>query len=324
MLDERETRLGRFRPVEKLSGDGRFEYLHTRDGLTVVDAGSWTFDHGDHNHYYVAPPGVAGTVDIVGDTANVRVLMKPNADPHSMALSAQEAASIVTADLLVYNGLGLEEGHTRHVDSASEDGVPTVAVGEHVDPISYGSGDSQGQPDPHFWTDPDRMVAGVDAIVDAVREHLPDLDSGQLATNADNYREDLHKLSDWMAERFVAVPVERRKLVTNHDVLGYLAQRFGFTVVGAVVPSGSTLASPSSSDLDSLAGAIRGAGVPAIFVDSSQPDRLARVLADDAGVDVDVVELYSESLDEPGTPGATYLDMMRFNTEAITNGLAAP
>jgi zinc/manganese transport system substrate-binding protein len=89
------------------------------------------------------------------------------------------------------------------------------------------------------------------------------------------------------------------------------------------VPSGTTLASPSSSDLESLAGAVRDAGVPAIFVDSSHPDRLARVLADEAGVDVDVVALYSESLDEPGTKGATYLDMMRTNTEAIVTGLTS-
>ncbi len=64
--------------------------------------------------------------------------------------------------------------------------------------------------------------------------------------------------------------------------------------------------------------------MPAIFVDSSHPDRLARVLAEDAGVDVDVVSLYSESLDEPGTPAATYLDMMRANTDAIVAGLTSP
>jgi ABC-type Mn2+/Zn2+ transport system permease subunit len=63
VIDEKETNVGRFGAVEKLSGDGRFGYLHTRDGLTVVDAGSWTFDHGDHNHYYVAAPAVAGTVN---------------------------------------------------------------------------------------------------------------------------------------------------------------------------------------------------------------------------------------------------------------------
>jgi zinc/manganese transport system substrate-binding protein len=163
----------------------------------------------------------------------------------------------------------------------------------------------------------------VDAIVDAVGDHIPGIDGERIEQNANNYREELRQLSELMTERFAAIPVERRKLVTNHHVLGYLAARYGFTVIGAVVPSGTTLASPSSSDLESLAGAVRDAGVPAIFVDSSHPDRLARVLADEAGVDVDVVSLYSESLDEPGTPGATYLDMMRTNTEAIVTGLAS-
>jgi zinc/manganese transport system substrate-binding protein len=109
--------------------------------------------------------------------------------------------------------------------------------------------------------------------------------------------------------------------VTNHHVLGYLAQRFDFEVIGAVVPSGTTLAAPSASDLQSLVGAIESARVPAIFVDSSQPEKLARVLARDAGVQVQIVPLYSESLSPPGTPADTYLDMMRANTDAIVAGL---
>ena len=275
------------------------------------------------DHRIVVTTNILGDVvrNVVGDIAEVQVLMKPNADPHSFGVSAQEATAMTTADLIVYNGLGLEESLQRHVDSASESGVRTVAVGERVDPINYRSGDNEGRPDPHFWTDPQRMLAGVDAIVDALREHVPGIDAAQVSRNAEVYRAKLRGLSDLMAERFGEIPTERRKLVTNHHVLGYLAERFGFTVIGAVVPSGTTLASPSPSDLESLAATVRGAGVPAIFVDSSHPDRLARVLADEAGVEIDVVSLYSESLDEPGTPGGTYLDMMRTNTDAIVAGL---
>lgn len=279
--------------------------------------------NGPAEHQIVVTTNILGDVvrNIVGDAADVRVLMKPNADPHSFAISAQEAASMVTADLIVSNGLGLEESLQRHVDSAAQGGVPVIAVGEHVDPIRFSSGDSGGQPDPHFWMDPQRMATGVDAIVTALHEHLPEINAEQIDANAASYQKELQTLSQSMADQFSAIPADRRELVTNHHVLGYLAARYDFTVVGAVVPSGSTLASPSSSDLESLAGAIRRAGVPAIFVDSSQPDRLARVLADEAGVNVDVVALYSESLDEPGTPGATYLDMMRTNTDAIVGGL---
>jgi zinc/manganese transport system substrate-binding protein len=293
-------------------------------GLVAWLCGCGGTDSHAADHEIVVTTNVLGDVvrNIVGDTASVRVLMKPNADPHSFSLSAQDAASITRADLIVYNGLGLEESVLRHVDSAADSGVRTLAVGDHIDPIPYVTGEGEGNPDPHFWMDPDRMLAAVDAIDKALREHISGLDVERVGANAERYREQLRQLSTEMTDRFAALPEARRKLVTNHHVLGYLAARYGFTVVGAVVPSGSTLASPSSSDLESLATTIRGAAVPAIFVDSSQPDRLARALAEQAGIDVDVVALYTESLGEPGSSGATYVDMMRANTDGIVSGLA--
>ncbi|WP_407664764.1 zinc ABC transporter substrate-binding protein AztC [Mycolicibacterium litorale] len=259
--------------------------------------------------------------NVVGDTAPVRVLMQPNADPHSFALSAQDAAALSTASLIVSNGLGLEEGIARHVQTAAEDGVPTLAVGDRIDPIRYTQGDSAGAPDPHFWMDPRRMIAAVDAVAETVSREVEGIDAAAVDRNAERYREQLRALDASMSQQFTGIPADRRKLVTNHHVLGYLADRFGFAVVGAIVPSGTTLAAPSSSDLQSLVSAIRSARVPAIFVDSSQPERLARVLAEQAGVRVRIVALYTESLSAPGTPGATYLDMMRADTDAIVNGL---
>lgn len=259
--------------------------------------------------------------NVVGDAATVRVLMQPNADPHSFGVSAQDAAAMGSAGLIVHNGLGLEENVIRNVESAQAQGVPVLAAGDHVDPIEYRGGDSAGTPDPHFWTDPQRMITAVDAIEQAITREVDGIDTAAVTRNADTYREQLRDLDRSMGDGFGALAPERRKLVTNHHVLGYLAQRFGFAVIGAVVPSGTTLAAPSPSDLQSLVGAIESAGVPAIFVDSSQPEKLARVLAEDAGVEVRIVPLYSESLSPPGTPGATYLDMMRANTDAIVNGL---
>lgn len=259
--------------------------------------------------------------NIVGDTATVRVLMQPGADPHSFGLSAQDAAAIGAAGLIVHNGLGLEENVLRNVETAAAQGVPTLAVGDHIDPIEYAEGDSAGLPDPHFWTDPARMLTAVDVIEQQIREAVPAIDPQTLSRNADAYREQLRALDTAMTAELNSVPTQRRKLVTNHHVLGYFAQRFDYAVIGAIVPSGTTLAAPSASDLQSLVGAIDTAGVPAIFVDSSQPDRLAKVLAEQAGIAVRIVPLYSESLGPPGTPAATYLDMMRANTDAIVTGL---
>jgi zinc/manganese transport system substrate-binding protein len=259
--------------------------------------------------------------NVVGEQADVRVLMKPNSDPHSFGVSAQDAAAMSSAELIVYNGLGLEENVTRNVQAAANDGVATLAVGDHIDPIRYAAGDNSGNPDPHFWTDPQRMITAVDVIEQTVIHDVGGLDASAVSRNAEEYRSKLRSLDASMTEGFAGIPADRRKLVTNHHVLGYFAQRFGFTVVGAIVPSGTTLAAPSPSDLQSLVGAIQSARVPAIFVDSSQPERLARVLAQDAGIQIRIVPLYSESLGPPGTPGATYLDMMRANTDAIITGL---
>lgn len=292
--------------------------------VLLMAVGCGTTDEQADGHRIVVTTNILGDVvrSIVGDTAEVDVLMKPNADPHSFAPSAKEADRMAAADLIIANGLGLEEGVQRHVDSATGRGVPTLAIGDHIDPIPYTAGETEGAPDPHFWMDPQRMLTAIHVIEQAVFEHVSGIDQAKVAANADTYRQQLQALSDSMAQRFSAVPAEQRNLVTNHHVLGYLADRYDLTVVGAVVPSGTTLASPSPSDLESLAGAIRKANVHTIFVDSSQPDRLARALAEHAGVDgVNIVSLYTESLGEPGTPAGTYVDLMRANTDTIINGL---
>ncbi|GGQ26944.1 ABC transporter substrate-binding protein [Streptomyces griseomycini] len=267
------------------------------------------------------------TREIVGDEADVTVLMKPNADPHSFGLSAVQAAELERADLVVFNGLGLEENVLRHVDAARESGVATFEAGRAVDPLTFrahddgGPEEEGGQPDPHFWTDPDRVRKAAGLIADQVIENVDGVNEETIRANTDRYDGQLADLTAWMEKSFARIPEEKRALVTNHHVFGYLADRFGFRVIGAVVPSGTTLASPSSSDLRSLTQAMREAGVRTVFADSSQPKRLAEVLRTELGGRVRVVELYSESLTEKGKGAGTYLQMMRANTTAMTDGL---
>lgn len=259
--------------------------------------------------------------NVVGDEAEVTVLMRPDADPHSFEISAREAALLREADLVVSNGLGLEEGLQRHLDGAAEVGTPGFVAGDHVDVLDY-SADQGGAPDPHFWTDPEQVMAVVDGLQDALSQ-VDGVDGSVVATQAAAYTAELEGLDAEMVAAFGTIPDERRSLVTNHHVFGYLAERFGFRVVGAVVPGGTTLASPSAADLEDLAEAIEVAAVPTIFAESSQPDRLVQVLADEAGVDVEVVELFTESLTAEGGGAETYLDMQRANTERITTGLSS-
>ena len=271
----------------------------------------------------VVTTGILGDVveQVVGNQVRVDILMPPGADPHSFEISASEAAGLREADLVVSNGLGLEEGLEHHVSAAADEGVPVFAAGDHVEVLEYSSDDASGA-DPHFWTDPAQMGAVVAALPQAIDAAVDGIDVKALQRGADEYLAELDALDDEMAARFAEIPEERRNLVTNHHVFGYLAEAYDFEVLGAVVPGGTTLAAPSARDLDDLVGAIERAGVATIFADSSQPDRLVQVLADEADLDVSVVSLYTESLGEAGSDGETYLQMVRSNAERIVEGLS--
>ncbi|MHA7177215.1 zinc ABC transporter substrate-binding protein AztC [Arthrobacter sp. Sr24] len=265
------------------------------------------------------------TRNIVGDTADVVVLMEANADPHSFGVSAFQAGQMEQAELIVFNGLGLEEAVLNHVSSAEKQGVPVIEVGAAIEPLSHqsaavGAG-AGGTLDPHFWTDPQRILTAIAAIEEAVAQHVSIADPVALHSNAANYRAKVAELDAWMVTEFATVPAGRRKIVTNHHVFGYLADRFALEVVGAVMPSGTTLAAPSAADLSALATTIREAGVPAIFADTSQPERLAEVLAQEAKVAVEIVPLFTESLSAPGEGAESYLEMMRTNTTRMSTAL---
>ncbi len=260
---------------------------------------------------------------LVGDTAEVRVLMKPNADPHSFGISAKEAGEVENADLVVANGLGLEEGLGSILDNARGEGVEVLEVGELVDPLDYaaGAGSAGAAKDPHFWTDPARMVKATGIIEEKLTAELDGDEADRVRAAAASYRGELEQLDSEVADLLGSVPEDNRKLVTNHHVFGYLADRFTYRVIGAVIPGGTTLASPSAADLRDLSTTIRDNHVPAIFADSSQPQRLAEVLAQEAGVDVEVVALFSESLTEPDGEAGNYIDMQRTNAERIADAL---
>ncbi|MFE5409528.1 zinc ABC transporter substrate-binding protein AztC [Microbacterium sp. NPDC056569] len=278
---------------------------------------------GDDRPLVVVSTNILGDVvdELVGDDVEVMTLMRPDADPHSFEISARDAARLRTADLLVSNGLGLEEGLQQHLDAAVAGGVESFVAGESIEALAYASGDAAGTPDPHFWTDPARMVDVVEALAPQL-SGLPGVDPADIDAHVDAYLAQLERLDDDMTTAFEAIPAERRALVTNHHVFGYLAERFGFRIVGAAIPGGTTLAAPSASDLADLVSAIEEHAVPAVFAESSSPDRLMRVLAEEADLRVEVIELYTESLTASGGGAEDYLTMMRENTQRIATGLS--
>ncbi|UXN32910.1 metal ABC transporter substrate-binding protein [Glutamicibacter sp. M10] len=289
-------------------------------GVSLLLTGCIGTAQQDEKPSIVVTTNILGNVvqNLVGDQAQVHTLMPPNVDPHSFEISAQQAALLHDSDLVVSNGLNLEEGLQHQLDAVDEAENNHFVASDHFEVLEVAG--SNGAADPHFWTDPAKMIQVVDALHQQLKD-LPGISAEQLASDTQGYRAELTELEQQMTASFAQIPEQSRALVTNHHVFGYLAERFGFKTIGAVIPSGTTLASPSAADLASLAEAIRSSKVPAIFVESAQPGKLARALADEAQVEVQIVELYSESLTPPHQGADSYLQMMQVNTERITHAL---
>ncbi len=162
------------------------------------------------------------------------------------------------------------------------------------------------------------VAAGVAEFLAAT---IPALATDAAAERADTVVADLHALASEVETTLEVVPADRRVLVTNHDVFGYFADRFGFAVIGVVVPGGGTGGEASGAELDALADVVRDEGVPAIFADVSAPTRLADALAAEVGGDVEVVDLFTESLGGPGSGAESYDEMMRTNADRIAEAL---
>jgi len=261
--------------------------------------------------------------NLVGDAAEVEVIMPPNADPHDFQASARQAAALREAHLVVVNGAGFEAGLEDAIDGAVDDGATVFAAVDHVDTLPAGKHADEGEGvDPHFFTDPARMAAAAEALADALADDVPGLDDQAFRDRAGTYLDQLRALDAEVEATLAPVPAADRKLVTNHDVFAYFADRYGFTVVGTVIPAITTSAEPSAGELDELAATIEAEGVRAIFADTSSPEALAEALAAEVGGDVQVVELYSESLGEPGSEGGTYVDMIRTDATRIAGALS--
>ncbi len=256
------------------------------------------------------------TERLVGEVATVGVLIPAGADPHGFQLSARQTASLRDVDVVFANGLGLESSLTDVLDAAKRDGVLVVEVGPEVDPITFLDSDNL---DPHFWLDPKRMSRAATLITNTVAD-LAEPERPQLLSTLASFQSDLAAIDEEVAELLAGVT--NRKLVTNHDSLGYFADRYDFQVIGTVVPGGSTLASPSPRDVADLIEIVQAEQIAAVFTDATEPDSLAQLVADESGGSVEVVELYIGALGPIGSGAAGYLEMLQLNAERISGALS--
>lgn len=272
---------------------------------------------------------VVATTNIVGDVVknvggnliDLFILMEPGQDPHSYEPAAADIARLENAHVVFVNGLHLEAALEKNLEAVAEN-VPVVPVSANVEIIEGGhtNDDEHGDADPHTWMDPHNVMIWVEDISAALGA-LDPANKQAYTDNAAAYIEQLVALDGYIKEQTARIPEQDRKLVTNHEALGYFARRYGFHVIGTVYLGASGLSEPSAGDLAKLIDTIRAEDVRAIFVETTVSDETAQIIAAEAGHEVRVLALYTGSIGAPGSGADSYLGMMRANIDTIVSGL---
>ena len=253
--------------------------------------------------------------NVAGDRFTISSILPPGTDPHTYQPVPADLAKISEGSLLIVNGVGYED----FLAPILENSTAGLAVLEASAGLPVRSDpEIEGVRDPHLWLDPNNVIRYVHNIRDGLIKLDPD-GGTEYRFNADAYVKKLEELNIWITSEVSRIPAERRLLVTNHDALGYFADRYGFQVVGTLLASVSSQASISAQDLRAVVDEIRSTGAPAIFLDEVENPTLAAQVAEETGVAI-VDDLHIESLTD-GPPAGTYLDMMKFNVDRIVNAL---
>ncbi len=278
--------------------------------------------------------------NVAGERFTVRALVPADADLHAYEPTPRDLAGVAGADLFIVNGAGLERaledtvraagGEVRVVEASDglttrtpQPGEPQGGDGDEaadgVTSAAAGDAEAGAAPDPHFWLDPTLVETYVANIRDAFAAADPE-GAATYEANAAAYVTELRDLDRWIAAQVETLPAEARLLVMNHVSHGYFADRYGFTVVGAVIPSVDTADSPTARQLSDLTRAVRETGVKAIFVELGQSPKLAEQIAAETGIAV-VADLRDHSLSAPDGEAATYIEMMKYDTRRIVEAL---
>jgi ABC-type Zn uptake system ZnuABC Zn-binding protein ZnuA len=264
--------------------------------------------------------------NVGGDQVQVTSLLKPGVDAHDYEPSPADLEAIARADLVVQNGVGLEEwlddtikssGFTGPVVDTSQ-GVKLRAGGHADEGEEQAGGDEH---DPHIWQNPRNAQVMAANIQRALAEAEP-VNAAAFKANLAAYTKQLQAL-DAEVERQID-SLANKKLVTNHDAFGYYIDRYGLEFVGSVIPSFDSSAELSGRDIRDLVAKIEATGVKAVFSETTLPPRAAETIGREAGVKVVVGEdaLYGDALGPPGSDGDTYLKMIRHNTATIVGNLS--
>ncbi|GAB4215336.1 MAG: zinc ABC transporter substrate-binding protein [Synechococcales cyanobacterium] len=252
-----------------------------------------------------------------GSPVQVVSLLQPGNDPHTYEPTPADSRVLAQARLILTHGHHLEPGIEKMV-SASRTEAPHVEVGADIPTLQK---PGSLVPDPHLWGDVRRSQAMVGVLSEALLTLLEnEADQARIRANTDAYQAELAALHAWIPQQIQTIPPDQRLLVTTHDAFQYYSQAYGIPVLGTLIGI-STEEQPSAQTVTRLITAIREAGIPTLFAESTlNPDLIATV-AREANSRLSETLLYSDSLGADGSPASTYVGMMVSNTCAMVVGL---
>jgi zinc/manganese transport system substrate-binding protein len=227
---------------------------------------------------------VLGSVvtDLVGDAADVTILIPDGQDPHDFQPSARDIETINNADIVVSNGLDFEEGLEDVLASAIESGVSVYMVGENLtvrepdEDHAEEEGHAHGAGDPHLWLSPLSFTQALPSLTAAINK------ATGLSIDETTALDQLTKLDNEITE--VIDTIESCVMVSGHDEMGYFADRYGCTVIGAIIPSFSTTSEATAKQIADLKVLAASNNVKAVFTGLGTPAEVSEQLASELGI----------------------------------------
>lgn len=254
--------------------------------------------------------------NVAGEAATVESITRPNAEIHNYQPTPGDIMKAQGADLILWNGLNLEQWFERFFRNLSD--VPGVVVSDGVEPMGISEGPYEGKPNPHAWMSPSDVLIYVENIRAALAEHDPD-NADVYAANAAAYSDAIRATVEPILAGLAAIPEERRWLVTSEGAFSYLARDFGLKELYLWPINADSQGTPQQ--IRKVIDQMREHQIPAIFSESTVSDDPARQVARETGARYGGV-LYVDSLSDEGGPVPTYLDLLRVTTETIAKGLS--
>jgi zinc/manganese transport system substrate-binding protein len=255
--------------------------------------------------------------NVGGDRVEVTTLVGPNGDVH-VYLPPADARKLSIAKVVFINGLGLEGWMTRLV-TASGTNAPIIIATTGVTPRDMKNEQEGGHvvPDPHAW----QSIANARIYVAIIRDGLTKVDpagAGMYDTNTKSYLVELDALEKDVRAAIGKIPVDRRKIITNHNAFGYFGDAYGMEFIA---PEGlSTDSEPSARDVAKIITQIRTQKIPAVFLENATDPRLMQQIAEESGATIGG-KLYSDALSEPSGQAGSYIALMRNNVREFDKAL---